>query len=82
VIAVSDEDKKALKRRPGLKSVGTVFRKRNIGEKVEMEASFFITSHEPKVRALAEHIRSHWGIENSQHHTLDVTCDRPAQDPS
>lgn len=73
VIAVSDEDKKALKRWPGLKSVGMVFRKRTIGEKVEMETSFFITSHEPKVRALAEHIRGHWSIENSQHHVLDVT---------
>jgi predicted transposase YbfD/YdcC len=73
VIAVSDEDKKALKRWPGLKSVGMVFRKRAIGEKVEMETSFFITSHEPKVRALAEHIRGHWSIENSQHHVLDVT---------
>lgn len=73
VIAVSDEDKKALKRWPGLKSVGMVFRKRTIGEKVEMETSFFITSHKPKVRALAEHIRGHWSIENSQHHVLDVT---------
>ena len=73
VIAISDDDKKALNRWPGLKSVGMVFRKRTTGDKVEMETSFFITSHEPKVRALAEHIRGHWSIENSQHHVLDVT---------
>lgn len=73
VIAVSNEDKNALSRWPGLKSVGMVFRQRTIGEKVEMETSFFITSHEPKVRILAEHIRGHWSIENSQHHVLDVT---------
>jgi predicted transposase YbfD/YdcC len=73
VIAVSDEDQKALNRWPGLKSVGMVFRQRSIGDKVSVETSFFITSHEPKVRALAEHIRGHWSIENSQHHVLDVT---------
>ena len=73
VIAVSADDTKALKRWPGLKSVGMVFRKRTVGEKEQVETSFFTTSHEPKVRALAEHIRGHWSIKNSQHHVLDVT---------
>ncbi len=73
VIAASDEDKTALERWPGLRSLGMVFRKRTSGDKEELETSFFITSHEPKVRALAEHIRGHWGIENCQHHVLDVT---------
>ena len=72
-IAISDEDKKVLKRWPGLQSVGMVVRERTIGEKDELETSFFITSLAPKVRALASHIRGHWGIENSQHHVLDVT---------
>ena len=72
-IAVSDEDRKVLKRWPGLQSVGMVVRERTIGEKDELETSFFITSQAPKVRKLAEHIRGHWGIENSQHHILDVT---------
>ena len=48
-------------------------RQRTIGEKEELETSFFITSLAPKVRALASHIRGHWGIENSQHYILDVT---------
>ena len=72
-IAVSDADRKALKRWPGLQSVGMVVRERIIGDKKELETSFFITSLPPKVRALADHIRGHWGIENSQHHILDVT---------
>lgn len=72
-IAVSDEDRKVLKRWPGLQSVGMVVRERTIGEKDELETSFFITSLAPKVRALADHIRGHWGIENSQHYVLDVT---------
>ena len=72
-IAVSDDDRKVLKRWPGLQSVGMVVRERTIGDKDELETSFFITSLAPKVRKLAEHIRGHWGIENSQHHILDVT---------
>jgi predicted transposase YbfD/YdcC len=72
-IAVSDEDRKVLKRWPGLQSVGMVVRERTIGDKDELETSFFITSLAPKVRALADHIRGHWGIENSQHYVLDVT---------
>jgi len=71
-IELSDEDRKVLKRWPGLQSVGMVVRERTIGEKDELETSFFITSLAPKVRALAGHIRSHWGIENSQHYILDV----------
>ena len=73
VIAVSDEDRKVLKRWPGLQSVGMVVRERTIGEKDELETSFFITSLAPKVRALADHIRGHWAIENGQHYVLDVT---------
>lgn len=72
-IAVSDEDRKVLKRWPGLQSVGMVVRERTIGEKDELQTSFFITSLAPKVRALASHVRGHWGIENSQHYILDVT---------
>ena len=50
-----------------------VVRERTIGEKDELGTSFFITSLALKVRSLAAHIRGHWGIENSQHHVLDVT---------
>ena len=37
------------------------------------EIAYFISSHKPKVRALAGHIRGHWSIENSCHWSLDVT---------
>lgn len=72
-MAASDADRKALKRWPGLKSLVMVFRQRTVGDKEQTEIAYFISSHEPKVRALAGHIRGHWAIENSLHHVLDVT---------
>jgi predicted transposase YbfD/YdcC len=36
------------------------------------ETRFYISSHAARARPLAEAIRSHWSIENSQHHILDV----------
>ncbi len=50
-----------------------VYRQRIIGEQVSSEVAYFISSHAPKVRALAGHIRGHWSTENRQHHVLDVT---------
>ena len=43
------------------------------GEHESLEVAYFISSHPPKVRALARHIRGHWAIENCLHHVLDVT---------
>ena len=73
VMGASDADRKALKRWPGLQTLAMVFRQRTVGDKEQTEIAYFISSHEPKVRALAKHIRGHWAIENSQHHVLDVT---------
>lgn len=73
VLQASEADRKALKRWPGLKTLAMVFRQRTVGEKEQTEIAYFISSHEPKVRALAKHIRGHWAIENSLHHVLDVT---------
>lgn len=36
------------------------------------ETRFYISSHEARAESLADAIRSHWSIENSQHHILDV----------
>jgi predicted transposase YbfD/YdcC len=36
------------------------------------ETRFYISSHGAKAKPLAEAIRRHWSIENSQHHILDV----------
>ena len=57
----------------GIKSIGTIYRTRELKGKFEESLEYFITSLECKVRTIAKHIRSHWGTENSQHHILDVT---------
>ncbi len=62
-----------LKRWPGLRSIGMVHRHREVDEQTQDETTFFISSHLPKVKTLAKHIRGHWGIENRQHWVLDVT---------
>jgi predicted transposase YbfD/YdcC len=62
-----------LARWPGVRSIGMVYRRREIGEQVHEETMFVISSLPPKVKRLSEHIRGHWSIENSQHWVLDVT---------
>jgi predicted transposase YbfD/YdcC len=62
-----------LTRWPGVRSIGMIYRCREAGEKIQEETMFVISSHLPKVKMLAGHIRGHWGIENRQHWVLDVT---------
>lgn len=57
----------------GLRTIGMVYRERTIGEKLQTETSYFISSLSARVRTLAGHVRDHWGIENRLHWTLDVT---------
>jgi predicted transposase YbfD/YdcC len=71
-IAVPQDDE-VFGRWPGVKSLGMVFRRREINGKTELEIMFFITNHPPRVKALSRHLRSHWSIENSEHWVLDVT---------
>jgi predicted transposase YbfD/YdcC len=66
-------DSETLQRWPGIRSIGMIYRCRETGEEVHDETMFVISSHEPKVKELAKHIRGHWGIENRQHWVLDVT---------
>jgi predicted transposase YbfD/YdcC len=54
-------------------SVGMVYRCREAGGKESHEVSYFLSSLPVKVRTLAKHVRSHWGVENSLHWSLDVT---------
>ncbi len=54
-------------------SVGMVYRCRKAGGKESHEVSYFLSSLPAKVRTLAGHVRSHWGVENSLHWSLDVT---------
>jgi predicted transposase YbfD/YdcC len=62
-----------LKRWPGIRSIGMIYRCRETGEGIQDETMFVISSHAPKIKMLAKHIRGHWGIENRQHWVLDVT---------
>jgi len=57
----------------GVATIGTIYRAREINGKLEESQEFFISSLPCKVRAISQHLRSHWSIENSQHHVLDVT---------
>jgi len=70
----ADDEAPILKRWPGIRSIGMIYRSRedSSGERHD-ETMFAISSHEPKVKMLAKHIRGHWGIENRQHWILDVT---------
>ena len=58
---------------PGLATLGCIYRRRELADRVEEATEYFITSLPAKVRKIAGHLRSHWSIENSQHHVLDVT---------
>jgi predicted transposase YbfD/YdcC len=46
---------------------------RIVGDRETWETRLYISSLKPKAKALAAAIRRHWGIENTQHWSLDVT---------
>ncbi len=50
-----------------------VTRTRDIKDKISQETSYYITSLTSDVKDVAQYIRKHWSIENSQHRVLDVT---------
>jgi predicted transposase YbfD/YdcC len=67
------KDSPVFARWPGLKTIGGIYRTREIHGVLEESLEFFITSLPCQVRAISRHLRAHWSIENSQHHVLDVT---------
>jgi len=67
------KDSAVFARWPGLNTIGSIYRTRETDGVVEESQEFFITSLPCRVRAISRHLRSHWSIENSQHHVLDVT---------
>ena len=62
-----------LQRWAGIQTIGSIYRCREINGRLEESLEYFISSLPCKVRAIGKHLRSHWGIENSQHYVLDVT---------
>ncbi|XZE56626.1 ISAs1 family transposase [Planctomycetaceae bacterium SH139] len=71
-------DSKEFSRWAGLKSIGIIFRSREVNGNYEESLTTFISSRPPKVRDLSARLRDHWGVENSQHYTLDVTFSEDA----
>jgi predicted transposase YbfD/YdcC len=67
------KDSAVFARWESVKTIGSIYRTREINGKFEESHEFFIASLPCKVRAISGHLRSHWSTENSQHHVLDVT---------
>jgi predicted transposase YbfD/YdcC len=57
---------------PGLRGVVMVESTREIGDKIERETRFYITSLVWLASQMGPVIRSHWGIENSLHWVMDM----------
>jgi predicted transposase YbfD/YdcC len=57
---------------PGLKAVVIVDSRREIGDKIERETRFYITSLVLLANLLGPIVRSHWAIENSLHWVMDM----------
>ncbi|MFY9834093.1 MAG: ISAs1 family transposase [Methylocystis sp.] len=58
---------------PGLAGVVMVESQREIGEKVEQDTRFYITSLTAPAALVGPMVRDHWAIENSLHWVMDMT---------
>jgi predicted transposase YbfD/YdcC len=56
----------------GLRSLIRIVSQRKIGEKVEMQTRYFISSLPADAKAILKAKRSHWKIENQVHWVLDI----------
>lgn len=73
VVMPAPKTSKILSRWPNIQTIGAIYRTREVhGKQVESQ-DCFISSLSAKVREHRDRLRSHWSIENSQHHILDVT---------
>lgn len=73
VVLPVPKNSKVFSRWPHIKTIGAIHRTREIGGKLEEWQDCFISSLPCAVRRMRDILRSHWSIENSQHHILDVT---------
>lgn len=67
------KDSEVFARWIGAKTIGSIYRTREINGELQESQECFISSLPCKVRAISRHLRSHWSTENSQHYVLDVT---------
>lgn len=59
---------------PGLQTIGIILRQRTLSDgKETADTTVFISSLPCRVREHVRRLRSHWGVENELHYTLDVT---------
>lgn len=56
----------------GLKSLVMIESERRIGDKIEKQTCYFISSLDNDAEKILKAKRSHWGIENSLHWVLDI----------
>ncbi|NER40190.1 MAG: ISAs1 family transposase [Oscillatoria sp. SIO1A7] len=72
-VSISELPGKYREKWAGLKTIVMVVSERRLWNKTTTGVRYYLSSLECNARLLAEVIRSHWGIENELHWTLDVT---------
>jgi predicted transposase YbfD/YdcC len=60
---------------PGLKAIGKITASREINGRTSVETRYYLLSQPLAPAAFNAAVRSHWGIENQLHWTLDVVMD-------